>query len=347
MTGISPSLQELLLRLGVAALNGSKIYTLFRPFYGGIGHILMLHRVVPQKNHNSLNADIEITQKDLIDILTYFKKNNYKIVSLDEVYNILHEKRTDIKFVSFTFDDGYKEIDFLVYHLFQKYNYPFTVYLTTGFIDGTAINWWYALEKIILKNDRIDFEYNNKEYCFFCSFPNEKYNTFRTIRSLFLNQYNEKNIREVFRKYHISLQEITAELALDWEQVKKMSRNPQVTIGSHTASHHCLKALGAEAVKEDVLCSLKRLESQIQKKVEHFSYPFGRKQNGPREFAIIEQLGFKTATTTRFGNIFPGHWPHRLSLPRIYPIGRLPVLKYLDLLLSGALSALGYRFKRI
>jgi len=46
------------------------------------------------------------------------------------------------------------------------------------------------------------------------------------------------------------------------------------------------------------------IQSKIGKKVEYFAYPFGSKNEvGKREFEIVKKLGFKTATTTRNGNI--------------------------------------------
>ena len=167
------------------------------------------------------------------------------------------------------------------------------------------------------------------------------------IRNILLNNYNDKTINDVFKQYNIDNSEVTEGMSLNWEQVKEMSRHPNVTIASHTATHSCLKYLTTEQLKEDVIGSVQRLESQIQKKVEHFSYPFGQKQNGKREFAILTELGFKTATTTRFANIFLEHWQHRCSLPRIYQLGRLPLVKYLDVVCSGTLSALLYRFRKV
>lgn len=347
MNGMSFRPRDRLWELMLTALAGSRIHRLFAPVYGGLGHIMMLHRVVPQKRNNCFNADIEITPQELSDLILDFKNKNYSIVSLDEIYHLLQHQNNNIKFVAFTFDDGYQEIFTYAYPIFKKFNLPFTLYLTTGFLDNSGMAWWYPLENLILANDQISFQYNNKEYCFDCSSLGAKYNAFKKLRQLFINQYEEQSLAAIFRKYNLDAYKTTAEISLTWEQVKKLSRDPLVTLGSHTASHRCLKALSLEEARNDILSSVTRLESQIQKKVEHFSYPFGQKENGPREFALVRQLGFKTAVTTRFANIFPKHRHHLVSLPRIYPVSRRPLLNYLDLLTTGTLSALRYRFQKV
>jgi peptidoglycan/xylan/chitin deacetylase (PgdA/CDA1 family) len=63
----------------------------------------------------------------------------------------------------------------------------------------------------------------------------------------------------------------------------------------------------------------KFLESRIQRRVEHFAYPFGHARAcGAREAAIARSVGFRTASTTRLGTLFPGHADHLHALPRLH-----------------------------
>ena len=55
---------------------------------------------------------------------------------------------------------------------------------------------------------------------------------------------------------------------------------------------------------------------------------------------------FKTATTTRMGNIFNKHINHLHTLPRIQVLGTQQDLSILDLYLCGAIPAIKNRFKR-
>jgi peptidoglycan/xylan/chitin deacetylase (PgdA/CDA1 family) len=80
----------------------------------------------------------------------------------------------------------------------------------------------------------------------------------------------------------------------------------------------------------------------------HFSFPVG----GPtaastREFALAAAVGFATAVTTRPGVLFADHLDYMNALPRISVNGEFQRLRYLDVLLSGAATALRNRFRRV
>jgi peptidoglycan/xylan/chitin deacetylase (PgdA/CDA1 family) len=80
----------------------------------------------------------------------------------------------------------------------------------------------------------------------------------------------------------------------------------------------------------------------------HFAYPVGdQSAAGPRDFRIAAELGFRTAVTTRPGVLFAEHARHTTALPRISVNGEFQRLRYLDVLLSGAATALMNRFRRV
>ena len=62
--------------------------------------------------------------------------------------------------------------------------------------------------------------------------------------------------------------------------------------------------------------SKKILEKLINKKIKHFSYPYGTKEDaGEREFKIVEELGFSSAVTTSVGSVTK---KKIFNLPRIH-----------------------------
>jgi peptidoglycan/xylan/chitin deacetylase (PgdA/CDA1 family) len=347
-------LMELLIKMMLDFFLYTKSYKFFLPQYGGIGHILMLHRVIPteqiQTGQRFIPTDMEISTDEFENIIAYFQKRGYAFVSLDDVYNILREKNLDNKFVAITFDDGYMDVYNYAYPILKKHGIPFAVNITTGFPDRSVIIWWYLLEELLLNHQHLSFEVNGHHHTYHFANRREKYFAFREIRDFILDSTKEdflKKMERIFGPLEIDLFKRTQELSLSWDQIREMSRDPLVTIGGHTVNHKPLGKLTEEKIRQEIQGSAARIEEQIGKKVEHFSYPFGRKECGRREFALVKEMGFKTAVTTRFTNIFPEHRDHLECLPRIYKIGEIPLERYLDVLTSGALSAMVYRFKRM
>ena len=97
------------------------LYRIFNPFYAGIGSILMLHRVVDKKDYTKIGIDgLEISREFLESLIQYFLSNNYEIVSIDNVYDILKGGRPlEKRFVHFTFDDGFRDNYTIVYPVFK------------------------------------------------------------------------------------------------------------------------------------------------------------------------------------------------------------------------------------
>jgi peptidoglycan/xylan/chitin deacetylase (PgdA/CDA1 family) len=125
------------------------------------------------------------------------------------------------------------------------------------------------------------------------------------------------SLERLFEKDDIDWSKKTKELSLSWQQIKEMSKDPLVTIGGHTVNHLALNQLAENEIYDEVIEANRLIEDKINRKIEHFAYPFGSNYEiNERECDIVKTLGFKTATTTRKGAIFPEHANHLWCLPR-------------------------------
>lgn len=315
-----------------------------RLIYGGIGHIVVLHRVCPAPRQLRIqaNAGMELTPAQLEDIFRFFSTRNYEFISLDRLVDRLNtgKKKKNKKFVVFTFDDGYADNFTHAYPVFKKHRIPFTIYVTTNFPDGKAVLWWYLLEDLLRDRD--------KE--FHCRTASEKEEIFYKIRSRLMSCSAEdymEELKNLFAPYGMDLYRKTPELALDWGRIEELSRDPLVTIGAHTVNHYALSKLSAAEAKHEILESKRKIEAHIHREVNHFAYPYGgRDEAGPREFELVKECRFKTAVTTRFANIFPGHKNHPESLPRLF-IGPGCGTRCLSQMINGTVTSLNSRFKRL
>jgi peptidoglycan/xylan/chitin deacetylase (PgdA/CDA1 family) len=292
-------------------------------YYSGIGAILMLHRVAPfEKDRLSPNENMKVSPEFLETFIELSRKKSYTFISLDELYEILVKRKKTSKLLVLTFDDGYKDNYEIAYPLLKSKNVPFTIYITTSFLSRSAILWWYLIEHIILENDYIELLDGEK---YSCKDFKEKEITFLKIREKIIKSGNIdiiKTLKNLFSKYDIdwiSINKMICEkLCLSVKDIKKLSQDTLVTIGSHTKNHYPLSRLPKDKVYEEITIANKELEQLIHKKIEHFAYPFGSHiEAGEREFNIVKEIGFKTAATTRRGTIYYEHVNFLWCLPRI------------------------------
>ncbi|MBN4078006.1 polysaccharide deacetylase family protein [Nitrospina gracilis] len=338
-----------------SSLFHTRSYLLFKPFYSGLGSILMFHRVCPESSKPRIrgNAGLEVTPEYLEKTILFLRNNHYEIVPLGQIDKILNEGSGGKKFAVFTFDDGYIDNYLHAYPILKKHEVPFTIYVTTNLPERKAILWWYLLEDLILKENQIEFELNGRGHQFSCTSSWEKEWAFQEIHNVILNgPSNELNqrIQQILGNININLYDKTSELALTWQQIREMSQNPLAEIGAHTIHHDALNKLSEPTVQMEMEGSRDKIEAETGQKVEHFCYPFGtRNEVGEREFKIAKKCGFKTSTTTNAANIFPEHKNLLEQLPRIAVNQKRDGgnINYLNLWLNGALPCVINKFKRL
>ena len=288
-------------------------------YYEGMITIFMLHRVYPfEANKLHPNENMKVSPEFLDKFIVELQSKGYEFISLDRVHEILKNGEKVKKQIVFTLDDGYFDNYTIAYPIFKKYNVPFTIYVTTSFPEYEAILWWYVLEDLILSHEYLKL-CNGKTYE--CESKEQKEEVFLEIRKIILNFKKENfldSLNELFCYYEIDWFSKNRELCMSWDQIIELSKDQICTMAGHTKNHYALNKLSTEEIKSEIIEANKMIEEKINKKIEHFAYPFGsRVEIGQREFDIVKSLGFKTTTTTRRGTIYKEHKNHLECLPRI------------------------------
>jgi peptidoglycan/xylan/chitin deacetylase (PgdA/CDA1 family) len=332
----------------------TRAHLLTKPLYSGIGSILMLHRVCPRVDHPRLgyNKFLEITPDLLERTILFFKRKNYRFVSLDEVREILSSGRHRDKFVAFTLDDGYMDNYTHAYPVFKSYNVPFAIYVTTSFPDREAVLWWYLLEDLLLREDEVEVQLDGRIIKYDTSTLIKKEAAFDAIQSHLTYAAGEdvaSKCKSILRVPLNDPYKYARDLALTWDQIRELSREPLATVGAHTIDHPALSKLSTDEAMRQVRESKLRIESQTGEEVRHFAYPYGgREAAGEREFNLIKECGFSTATTTRSGNIFGAHKAHLECLPRIAVNEILRKdIEYMNLWINGLVPCTENRFRKV
>jgi peptidoglycan/xylan/chitin deacetylase (PgdA/CDA1 family) len=169
------------------------------------------------------------------------------------------------------------------------------------------------------------------------------------LRGMAADEEVRATVRDLCVRHEVDLTAFCRDLCMDWEDIGRMADDPLCTIGAHTVNHPMLKKVADEAsVRAEMEQSRAVLDAALGKRPEHLAYPVGDATSaGSREFRIAAELGFKTGVTTRPGVLFEEHRGHLTALPRISVNGEFQQERYLEVLMSGAGSALWNGFRRV
>ncbi len=132
-----------------------KIYKAFHPVSG---EIWMLHRVVEQRSIVPEQRELEVTVDWLEQKILEYKAKGYSFISIDElpsIFNFQFSIFNSHRWVCITFDDGYQDNYTLAYPMLKRLDVPFTVYVTTGFIDNRLPMWWYPDKQLGISTDEL------------------------------------------------------------------------------------------------------------------------------------------------------------------------------------------------
>lgn len=114
-----------------------------------------------------------------------------------------------------------------------------------------------------------------------------------------------------------------------WDQAKgdvteRLADAPQLRewvaaghqLGSHSLTHPNLRKISLAAAREEILRSRLTLEDTFGIPIRHFCYPYGAYSTAIRQ--LVEECGYATASTMKFGTHLPGECP--FELVRISPL---------------------------
>ncbi|HXU27658.1 MAG TPA: polysaccharide deacetylase family protein [Bacteroidia bacterium] len=289
----------------------------FKDRYSGEVQILMLHRVVDSIGENRINNDgIEITRDYLEYLINFYLKNKFIPISIDD-FSKLKGGKSKERYVVFSFDDGYLDNYEKALPIFEKYNVPFAVYISTDFIFKKQFAWWYFLEDLINANSEIRYLNKGGEPIVLNKESRaDKVDCFVKMRGVIQNDISI--LTQLIDAYKPDINKYY-NLFLNTEQLALFAKHPLVTIGSHSLSHPSLAKCTDEESLNEIYNSKHELEKIIEKPVMHFSYPFGTTNDvSKREMKNVKEAGYLTALTTSYGDVYINKDTNLFALNRIW-----------------------------
>jgi peptidoglycan/xylan/chitin deacetylase (PgdA/CDA1 family) len=347
------AMKKTIIRSGLETLYFSGAYQMLRPFVAGVGAILTLHHVRPPRPELfQPNRLLEVTPEFLDKVLIDLRRSELDLVSLDEMHRRLVEGDFQRRFVCITIDDGYRDTLQWAYPILRRHQAPFTVYIPTSFPDRLGELWWLVLEAVVARNEAVHVVLDGRDETLRCGSVADKRDVFDRLYVWLRGLASEAQLRRVVRalavQHQVDIAAFCDELCMSWDDLTTLAADPLVTIGAHTVNHVMLAKVSEELARTEMDMSRTVIESALGVRPAHLSYPVGdRTSAAAREFRIANELGFKTAVTTRPGVLFGLHRDCLMALPRISLNGEHQQLRYVRVLLSGAATAMWNGFRRV
>ncbi|WMT71554.1 polysaccharide deacetylase family protein [Bradyrhizobium sp. Ash2021] len=311
---------------------------------GGAGVVLRFERVRPRRSvrFQPLKSR-EITPEFLDRTIRALKRWKFDIVSMDEVCRRAVTLPQPKRFVSLTFDGGYKDVMASAYPVLSRHGVPFTVYLPTAFPDGVGEAWWLALEDMIGREDRLSLVIDRRERRFTIRSTPEKVEVYEFLAS-WMRTLTPPDlsfaINDLCKRYAVDLAALSRSASMDWDDLAKLAADPNVTIGSATVNYPVLANLRDVDAQREMAMGKAVAEAAFRRGIHHFAYPFGDRESWRRAHATMaKEIGFISAASAISGAVQAQGRGNLHALPRLAWDGRQRSLRMMRVMLSGAFFA--------
>jgi len=310
--------------LALRALVSPPIRSLFGPFRQAMTPIFMLHRFA--------DRELGIPGHDVSTLrrhLAWLRRHKYRILAIDElVRELVDDPRALRRTVCLTVDDGYEDFARLGWPVFAEFDCPVTVFLTTGFIDGTMWFWWDRLEYVFSRSNRAEctIVLSDRTERVAWGDPRTRGEALLALVELLKRVPDEDRVsalEQIRTQLMIDVPEAPPPdyAALSWEQVRRLA-SQGASFGPHSVTHPILSRTNDERSAMEIRTSWDRIRAEAPRAVPVFCYPNGKPDDfTAREIETVRQARLDAALATHPGyasakGMNMSHSSARYALPR-------------------------------
>lgn len=302
--------------LGICLIaNYIGIFALFRRINRQRIQIFMLHSVVDDTKESCWKPIRGYHSIVTLEACIRRLRKNHVFGTIDDVHRAISGKQErQSNMVVFTLDDGYKNNVSEALPIFEKYDVPVAIYVTSGAVESQKPFWFdrldFALQHRQAASDHIEtanlscnIDYTSRD-----SLAED----FQELRAALKSEYESdtemrSDIMRITRFLEDGCETTLADNydgdmwseLLTVREISELAKNPLVTIGAHSVNHARLGKVSDQDVRDEVVGCKKSLEAWTKQPVLHFAYPDGNFSNKAKE--EIASAGFQTAVTTDAG----------------------------------------------
>ena len=220
-----------------------------------------------------------------------------------------------------TFDDGYRDNLDVALPIAEAKGIPITVFITSGMLGDRNGFWWDRLAALLRARPTGTSEFSIAVGGSSVGVPIGGRNLesdLRVVRRHLLPlpiQEIERVLDTVSLQWSVASTVSPQALPLTREEFRQLAAAELVTIGAHTVDHVRLGDRSSEEQVKTIAASKKELEQLLDRRICHFAYPFGRRDDfDDGTVDAVRLANFETACTTLPGNANPS--TDRYRLPR-------------------------------
>jgi peptidoglycan/xylan/chitin deacetylase (PgdA/CDA1 family) len=293
--------------------------------------ILMYHRVVEAPFVSGLHP--VAFKRQLEYIARYFN-----VVSVEQL--LAHHAAGTLKpyMLALTFDDGHSDFYETVWPLLRRYGLPATLYVPTGFIDGTHWLWPDKLRYILLNTraETIDLPETGR-----LSLTDADVIRSWSVLGDYCLQLGSESRSALLERLAGLLDVAVPALPLPpftpvtWGQLREMV-GQGLDVGSHSVSHPILSQLQGGSLTDELLLSARRIKEELGNYPRGICYPNGRPQD-------INDLVVEAAAGAgyRYGLLACKVAPDSNDMFRVGRIGAVPDFLSFKWRLAGLQKSVG------
>ena len=241
--------------------------------------------------------------------ITYLKRR-YRIVTLEEVRDVVRGDSLSEPLVLITFDDGYVDNYTSAFPILRGHNVQGTFFLPTAFIGTGTLPWWDVIAFIVKRSQRKTIHLHYPEKATFVLKPERLPEIIMRILQLYKQpsmQESERFIFELESSCESSRPSDHSERCfLNWDEAREM-RRAGMAFGSHTHSHEILSKLSPVQQLLELIKSREVLERQLDHPVDTLAFPVGQKDTFSLEtLLMLGSAGYRAAFSFYGGLNLPG-----------------------------------------
>ena len=301
-------------KLKSAALVGSGVASVARLREVHESTVLAFHGICEgMGNEHVLDWSLHLPQ-DIFRRVCAFLASNYQVVRLQDLVDRLAAgEKPEPNSVVLTFDDGYASNYHLAWPVLREFHLPATIFLATGFVDGTERLWFQRLDQALnhSKCPFVEWKFSHGKERLKLSNREDRHKALDRLLPELKRMPDEDLLGEIDRiEQALEVSPLPADelpeplRPMTWDQVREMAAKGLVDFGGHTHTHPILSRCSPEAMRGEIFTCRDRMQAELGHAPKLFAYPNGGAVDYKAQtMDLLREAGFQAACCTRYGRV--------------------------------------------